>query len=94
MQRRSDRSELIDRFLSQVKVLTNVTQNEFEASLAEFKPTFVYIGSGASFEGQDAMQGSLLPFSFKGDQLRPLICGILHASTPCSCRWTRGKWSP
>lgn len=36
--------------------------------MTEYKPTFVYIGSGASFEGQNAEQGTLLPFSFKGDQ--------------------------
>jgi hypothetical protein len=89
MQSRSDRSELSIRSLSsQVKVLSNVKQAAFETSLAEFKPTFVYIGSGASFEGQNAEQGALLPFSFKGDKSSDALIRSMHASLPLTLMQT------
>ena len=82
MQRWAIRSERRIRLIlvSQVKLLTNATRAEFEASVAEFKPTFLYIGSGASF-GQNAEQGSLLPFSFKGDKF--IISSGCTSDRPC-----------
>jgi hypothetical protein len=55
--------------ITQVKLVTDPTFEEFKAAVVEFQPTLLYLTGSSSYE-QNQVTGLVGPITFKGESVR------------------------